>query len=290
MANQSNKKFTVYICDDNSPENPKKLINSYSNRLNLIYFRFNENVGGKNLVAHWKRSINKIQDEKWIMILCDDDVLGPNCVQEFYDNLTLLDDKKINVFRFSSVIINQFGEVLSPVYHSPKYERSTSSIIRKIKYEMRSSLSEYIFRKETYENNGFIDIPLAWHTDDLAWLEFTEGGYILSTDRALFKFRISDHNISRKNFEMEIKTKARFFYYSVLLFSHLNKFETKDRALLISRYVDLMIAQNKFNLKFFWLYFNFWIKNRKKTSQIKLIKKLYRKLKGFLITVSLFTA
>ena len=284
MAKQSNKNFVVYVCDDDSPENPEDLIKAYSYDLNLIYFRFNENLGGKNLVAHWKRSVNKIQDEKWIMMLCDDDELGPNCVQEFYNNLMLLDDNKINVFRFSSVVINQFGEVLSHVYQSPKYERSTSSIIRKINHEMRSSLSEYIFRKEAYENHGFIDIPLAWHTDDLAWLEYTEGGYILSTDKALFKFRLSDQNISRKNFESVTKEKSRFFYYSVLLFSHLNKFEINDRALLISRYADLMLAQNKFNLNFFLLYFNFWIRNRKKTTQIKLLKKLYRKLKGFIIS------
>ena len=277
MAKQSNKKFVVYVCDDYSPEDPRELINAYSNRLNLIYFRFNENLGGKNLVAHWKRSINKIQDEKWIMMLCDDDVLGPNCIEEFYNNLSLLENQQINLFRFSTFVVDQFGNNISNIFKHPKIEKSTKSIIRKIKHETRSSLSEYIFRREAYNYCGFRELPLGWSSDNLLWLELTDYGDILSSNKAHVYFRMSNHNISRPDYETKLKSKVKLDFYSVLVFSYLKKFDSSEQALLISRHLDSMLGQGKLNLKFLILYFRFWMEFRHEATQIKFFRKVFRK-------------
>lgn len=54
IAVQAHKdEFVLYIGDDASPERLDKIVESYQNKVNLVYHRFSENMGGKDLVAHW---------------------------------------------------------------------------------------------------------------------------------------------------------------------------------------------------------------------------------------------
>ena len=58
IAVQAHKdEFVLYIGDDASPERLDKIVESYQNKVNLVYHRFSENMGGKDLVAHWERCI-----------------------------------------------------------------------------------------------------------------------------------------------------------------------------------------------------------------------------------------
>lgn len=53
IAVQAHKdEFVLYIGDDASPERLDKIVESYQNKVNLVYHRFSENMGGKDLVAH----------------------------------------------------------------------------------------------------------------------------------------------------------------------------------------------------------------------------------------------
>lgn len=52
IAVQAHKdEFVLYIGDDASPERLDKIVESYQNKVNLVYHRFSENMGGKDLVA-----------------------------------------------------------------------------------------------------------------------------------------------------------------------------------------------------------------------------------------------
>lgn len=52
IAVQTHKdEFVLYIGDDASPERLDKIVESYQNKVNLVYHRFSENMGGKDLVA-----------------------------------------------------------------------------------------------------------------------------------------------------------------------------------------------------------------------------------------------
>src|SRR5665647_1577360 len=74
LSNQTDKRFTVYIGDDNSPNNPEELILKFASGLTLKYVKFEENWGSHSLVKQFERCIDLLQDEQWIMILGDDDV------------------------------------------------------------------------------------------------------------------------------------------------------------------------------------------------------------------------
>lgn len=76
LANQTDKRFTVYIGDDASPDDPTELLQQFSDQFSWQYHRFETNMGGTSLVRQWDRCTDLINDEEWLMILGDDDVLS----------------------------------------------------------------------------------------------------------------------------------------------------------------------------------------------------------------------
>lgn len=107
---QTNSKFNVYIGDDASPEDLSGIIKLYEDKLNIIYRRFTNNLGSKDLVAHWNRCIDLLESEKWFIMFSDDDVMEINCIDAFYkeiNNVVLYD-----VYHFDIEIINSNGEII----------------------------------------------------------------------------------------------------------------------------------------------------------------------------------
>ena len=75
IAAQTSLDFTLYIGDDCSPNHLGAIVDRYRDRINLVYHRFDTNLGGKDLVAQWERCIDMSQGEEWIWLFSDDDVM-----------------------------------------------------------------------------------------------------------------------------------------------------------------------------------------------------------------------
>ena len=80
IAAQTCKDFILYIGDDCSPNNLGEIVDGYRDKINLVYKRFDTNLGGKDLVAQWERCIDMTQGEDWLWLFSDDDVMEKNCV------------------------------------------------------------------------------------------------------------------------------------------------------------------------------------------------------------------
>ena len=244
LENQTNKQFKVYIGDDNSPESPLSLIENYKNTLDFVYQKFDSNLGSISLVQQWKRCIDLIQDEKWIMVLGDDDCLSINAVEEFYKHKTKIEDNAITVVRFSSQVIDEKGINSSEIFCHNEFETANDFFYRKYKGISRSSLSEYVFEAEKLKNNFFYDFPLAWHSDDLAILECSNFNTIYSINEAKVFVRISNLSISgRTDLALE-KRNASKQYYERLLNHYPQKFN-KQNLQLIFRKVEYFFYNNK---------------------------------------------
>ena len=87
LSLQTNKNFTVYIGDDASPNSCVPLLKQYEEKIDFIYHRFENNLGNTSLVNHWERCIALSNQEEWLMILGDDDVLAKNVIEEFYKTI-----------------------------------------------------------------------------------------------------------------------------------------------------------------------------------------------------------
>ena len=81
IAAQTCKDFTLYVGDDCSPDPIDKIVEQYRDKIDLVYQRFETNLGGKDLVAQWERCIAMSHDEPYIWLFSDDDVMEPNCVE-----------------------------------------------------------------------------------------------------------------------------------------------------------------------------------------------------------------
>ena len=154
LAAQTDLRFTVYIGNDASPENPEDLLKEFEGKFKLVYKKFDQNLGGTSLTKQWERCIEMMQEEEWLMVLGDDDTLSEQVVEKFYENL-LTFNKTSNVVRFSSQVIDENGDPVARVYQQPQYEDPIHSYYRKFTGENRGSLSEFIFRSGQYNKFKF---------------------------------------------------------------------------------------------------------------------------------------
>jgi hypothetical protein len=258
LVNQTNKKFKVYIGNDASPENPSVLLEKYKPQLDFNYQQFDNNLGSVSLVKQWERCMNFIGDEQLVIILGDDDTLSENCVELFYQNLNKAETHNCDVIRFATKVIDEKGKAISNLHIHPEIENSIDFLFRKIKGGTRSSLSEYVFKKNDISNIGFKNFPLGWHSDDLAVLEFSKFKNIYTINSSTVFVRLSTLNISGMSDNLKQKNIATFNYYYYLLNNKEPLFDAKQTEILLFR-LEKTFQDNKKNTSFWFLFTKLYI-------------------------------
>lgn len=246
LSNQINQNFTVYIGDDASPQNCLLLLKQFENKFNFRYKRFDINFGRNSLVQQWNRCIDLVENEDWITILGDDDVLSNDFVEQFYKKKDIF-EKEFNVVRFSVVKIDDAGKTISNVYTNSVIESSKNILFN----NKRCSLSEYVFKKEKLLKIGFRDLPLAWWSDVLAVLEFSNFGDIYSINEATVFVRISEISISGNQSNEVEKEKATYLFYYYLLKYKSQYFSSTEIDFLLGK-VSKRFLNNRKNLGMFY--------------------------------------
>ncbi|WNM20252.1 glycosyltransferase family 2 protein [Flavobacterium capsici] len=273
LSNQSDKRFKVYIGDDASPENPERLLEIYKDKFEFVYHRFNENLGGTSLAKQWERCIGLTNNEDWIMVLGDDDVLDKTVVASFYKNEKIFYNKT-NVIRFATKKI--FGSKVKEddAFTHPIWEDAADAFYRKFNKTSRSSLSEYIFSKETFLKYGFYNYPLAWNSDDRAWLDFSDNKPIYTINESCVYFRISDYNISGKKDNILLKNKSEIQFYKFIVFNKLNYFNNEQKLRLLRRYQAELRRFRSLKISDFFVLLYFYLKY----INIRWIQKFFKKI------------
>lgn len=241
LSVQTDKRFNVYIGNDASQENPENIINEFYNDFNYEYVKFDNNLGGKSLVLQWNRCLEMCSNERWVMILGDDDVLENNVVEEFYKSITKIEKLNINVIRYATIKINSKSKKITNAYTHPNLEKSKDFFFR----ETRSSLSEYIFKKDCIDSIGFKNLPLAWYSDVLGVLEFSDFNMVYSINSAIVNVRISEHSISGKKDNQLAKNKAKALFYYYLTSKKLEFFNKDQQIKLLHQFSKSYINDKK---------------------------------------------
>lgn len=251
LANQNDKRFKVYVGDDASPEDCTPLIAKYKQQFGLEYHRFETNFGGFSLTQQWKRCVDLSKNEEWLMILGDDDVLNANVVASFYENLDEINLNECHVIRFASRYIDENQKPLKGYldYFNPKREKAEDSFYRNFLGQSRSSLSEHIFSKSTYLKFGFHNYPMAWHSDDRAWLEFADKKPIYSINEAFVEVRVTAESITGKKDNEALKQKAKIQFYEFIVNHKQLQFSKEQKEQLLLAYGVLIQNQKPFPVK-----------------------------------------
>ena len=231
VAEQTDKRFSLYIGNDASPDDPKPLIEKYFPNGNYHYFNYSENLGGENLVKQWERILENVTEE-WFQILGDDDMISENFVEEFYLNLAAINNHESNVIKYSQCWINEHNDIIT---NFTKYETLSNPL--DILFQDRSSLSEHLFRRETYEKYHFTKLPLAWCSDLLAIVDFSEDKKIFFISNAKVFVRMSSKNISGMESNSSEKNAAAHTFKTILLHKHYNKMNSDLLSKLIHQYL-----------------------------------------------------
>ncbi len=279
LVAQTDKRFKVYIGDDASPEDCSVLLQQFQGQIDFKYHRFDANLGAISLTQQWERCIALSNDEQWLMILGDDDVLDDNCVASFYANEVEIKENKSNVIRYACKVINAQGNVFLGPYFHPKLELASDFYCRKVKNLTRSSLSEYIFKKEVFNQYKFVNYPLAWHSDDKAWLDFSENKPIYTINEAIVYVRFSEINISGRQDNIAQKLTATFQFYGDILRDKKNVFTSKQVLTILMSYEVIIKKNRKLNFNEWIFLFRNYFFNFKLIPFLKFIRR-------FLISIS----
>ncbi|WP_313259584.1 glycosyltransferase family A protein [Sphingobacterium sp.] len=235
LSNQSNKRFSVYIGNDLSPDDPLPLIEKYLSSDQYFYFNYSDNLGGKNLAFQWMRILTEVK-EPWFQILGDDDSISSNFVEEFYKNLAFI-DSCCHVLKFNTVL-DFVGDKEVRFYNGFRtgYYDTYNLILRKIAGGLNSSLSEHVFRRERFNDVGFEIYPLAWHTDDFLILSMSGFNkiYFISDSSVIVRvFRNSTSGSEKNHVEKSAATKKYLKDFAQLLI-HSNRGVQDKRDFLIA--------------------------------------------------------
>lgn len=277
LANQTNKKFKVYIGNDASPNNPSELLSKYKNDFDFEYIEFKENLGSTSLVNQWHRCIDLAKEEEWLMILCDDDTITENYIEAFYANLNEIYKSGAELVRFASKVIDENNNSLSIIVSHPKTENAVDFLFRKLKGGTRSTLSEYIFIRERVLKIKFKNLPLAWYSDLLAVLEFSQFGTIYTVNEALLKFRLSGVNITSKSDDYTLKNEATFQFYYYLLTLQKAHFNKEQFDILLKK-LEKTLLDNKKNVNFWMKTLHLYITNGRFLEFLSLIFKAIKRI------------
>jgi len=273
LSDQTDKRFKVYIGDDASPNSCLATLEKFKENFEFVYHRFDGNLGGASLVEQWQRCIELLNGEKWIMILGDDDLLENNCVAEFYHQLNEIEYNDCNLIRYSSMLVDAFGNEMSHKFFHPKIELYSDSFYRKIKNETRSSLSEYIFKKEIYEKYKFVHYPLAWHSDDMAWIEFSDSKFVYTINESTVYIRFSEINISGRQDNEDLKNIATLQFLRDIITGKFELFKSHQRLAILMKFEVFIKSKRKLKLKEWLFLYKYYLLHFRPLSTIKFTRR-----------------
>lgn len=244
LARQTTKDFTVYVGDDCSPSDFKSLIDEYTERINIVYHRFGENLGGKDLVGHWKRCIELTHGEPWIWLFSDDDVIGERCVELFYKEV--LYEAQYDIYHFDVKIINSTGKIVYNPAEYPKVIGALTLYRETSKNNIRSFVVENVFSRNIYEKvGGFESFPMAWGSDMATWLKMGKDKGLKTICGDYVFWRKSNKNITPSKERDIIKRK---FSIQVDFYEWVNNFFGTNSIRKFNKYVFFRYCVHYSNL------------------------------------------
>lgn len=195
IAGQTDLRFRLYIGDDCSSENLQDICIEFSSSIPITYYRFDTNMGQKSLVSHWERCV-RLTSEEWVWLFCDDDFMEKDCVHSFYQ-IVESTGNKFDLLRFNTKIINRLGCVVKINPLHPPYEEVAQFAYHRILRHRASFLSEYVFRRDIFEEcGGIVEFPAAWCSDDATWISYGRHRGIFTIYGPCVRWRLSGVNIS----------------------------------------------------------------------------------------------
>lgn len=192
------EKSQVWIFDDGGPPEIQAICQPFLQRFPAWqYLRFEENLGSRDLVAHWNRCVTQSHSD-WVWLFSDDDLMEPDSVRAFFEASGRFPETR--VFRFQQNMVDESGQHLEADFPIPDPVSGEELGELRFQRKLYSSAVAYIFARKAFdENQGFVPFPLAWCSDDASWISFAGKTGIRTIPEGGVSWRISPFSISGEN-------------------------------------------------------------------------------------------
>jgi glycosyltransferase involved in cell wall biosynthesis len=212
ILGQSYTNFELIVVDDASMEDIKSIVDAHADA-RMRYYRNEQNIGGKDLVAQWNHCLQYAKGD-YVILATDDDLYDSQFLQTF---ATLIEAyPEVNLFRARTLIVDSNGAIKDVDKCYKEYLTGTEFWYQYM-HGFRGGIPQYIFKRDALNRiGGFVSFPLAWGSDDATSLSLAGNGVVNSQEH-LVRFRFSDINISSDRRKAVLKFLARLLFSKWML-------------------------------------------------------------------------
>lgn len=203
---QTYKDFELIIVDDASPEDLKSVVDRFQDS-RIRYYRNEKNCGALNVVDNWNISLGYATGD-YVICMGDDDRLLPNCLEEYSKLIEKYPD--LDIYHGMTEIIDENGNVTNIQEARPEREGMYSIISGRLRNSRLQYIGDWLFKRTALEQlNGYVNMPMAWGSDDLTAYTIAKNKGVANTQIPVFQYRISSLTISNSGHYRE-KSKVQF--------------------------------------------------------------------------------
>lgn len=203
---QTYKDFELIIVDDASPEDLKSVVDRFQDP-RIRYYRNEKNCGALHVVDNWNICLGYTKGD-YVICMGDDDRLLPNCLEEYSKLIDKYPD--LDIYHGMTEIIDENGNVTNMQEARPEREGMYSMISGRLRNSRLQYIGDWLFKRTTLEQfNGYVNMPMAWGSDDLTAYTVAKNKGVANTQIPVFQYRISSLTISNSGHYRE-KSKVQF--------------------------------------------------------------------------------
>lgn len=203
---QTYKDFELIIVDDASPEDLKSVVDRFQDS-RIRYYRNEKNCGALNVVDNWNICLRYAYGD-YVICMGDDDRLLPNCLEEYSKLIEKYPD--LDIYHGMTEIIDENSKVTNIQEARPEREGMYSMISGRLRNSRLQYIGDWLFKRTALEQqNGYVNMPMAWGSDDLTAYTIAKNKGVANTQIPVFQYRISSLTISNSGHYRE-KSKVQF--------------------------------------------------------------------------------
>lgn len=190
---QTYQDFELVIVNDASPYDLDNIVNGYLDS-RIKYYKNEKNCGAVNVVDNWNKCLEYAKGE-YIICMGDDDVLLPNCLEEYYKLINKYPG--LGVYHAWTQIIDEKGNFVNITAARPEFESAYSLLWHRWDNRKQQFIGDFLFDLQLLKKNGgYYKLPLAWASDDISAVIGAIPKGIANTQSVCFAYRRNSQTIS----------------------------------------------------------------------------------------------
>ncbi len=225
IISQTYTNFELIIVDAASPEDIKGVVSKFSDE-RIKYYKNQENIGGKSLVAQWNHCMQYASGE-YFVLAADDDIYHTEFLQSCIDLVKKYPE--VNLIRTGAEQIDENNNLIGLDNILPEYCSKYQFLYYWYTATLFTCIGNYMFKTQVLKERKFIDFPFAFGSDVATTIMMADQG-VANTKDMLFQFRISNIHLSSSKMHLEPKllatTQLYIWLMNIKYAAPLNKYDS----------------------------------------------------------------